>query len=126
MAKSFPSRPSEDFRITSFAWQLDTEANHRNAGFPAIPPEVLARRFWQYLRFNQAHGLTTRTIAGCVEDITPETELRNSDLTFYGYCFAQRYCDRWVARMHKDTGEAAEEHYLVKWFTQLQAESVGA
>ena len=126
MARSYPPRPSDDFRITSFAWQLENEANHRNAGFPPVTQAVLARRFWQYLQFNQLHGLTARIIVNRVEEITSDTELRNCDLTPEGYCFAQRFCDKWVARMYKDAGEAAEEKVLGKWLNQLRAESVGA
>ena len=126
MPRSYPPRPSKNFRITSFGWQLDNEANHRNAGFPQISEAVLARRFWQYLQFNQLHGLTTRRIVSCVEDITADTELRNDDLTPEGYLFAQRYCDKWVARMHKDVGEEPEEKLLTKWLHDLRTESVGA
>ena len=125
MAKSYPPRPVQDFRITSFAWQLANEANHSNAGFPPISREVLTRRFWQYAHFIQEHGFTTRTIVSKAEDVVPETELRNSDLTPEGYRFTQRYGDRWVARMHKDTGEAAEERYLIKWLKELRAASAG-
>lgn len=126
MAKSYPARPERDFRITTFAWQLDNEANYRNAGFPAVSREILTRRFWQFLSFIHLNGFTTRVIASCLADITPETELRNSDLTDDGYRFVQRYCDRWTARMHKDTGAASEAKFLVKWLKKLQAESVVA
>jgi hypothetical protein len=126
MAKSYPPRPEQDFRITTFAWQLDNEANHRNAGFPAIPKEIIIRRFWQFLSFLQDNRFTNRIIASCPADITPGTELRNSDLTDDGYRYVQRYCDRWSARTYKDTGEVAEAKFLVKWLNQLRAESVGA
>jgi aminoglycoside phosphotransferase (APT) family kinase protein len=126
MAKSYPPRPEQDFSITVFAWQMDNEATHRRAGFPAISPETLTRRFWQFLSFIQAQGFTTHVVASCPAAITAETELRNSDLTDEGYRFVQRYCDRWNARMHKDTGETREAKYLVKWLNQLRTESVGA
>ena len=125
MARSFPPRPEHDFRITCFAWQLDNEANHRRAGFPVVPEETLIRRFWQYLSFLQAQGLTVRVIAESSEDICLETTLRNSDLTDEGYRFAQRFGDRWSSRVYKDTGEASEAKYLIKWLNQLRADSVG-
>lgn len=119
MPKTYPPRPTDDFRLTCFAWQLENEANHRRAGFPEIPRDVLVRRFWQHLRFLQNNGLTTRIIAKGPEEISSDTALSNSDLTDEGYLFEQRYGDRWVGRMYKDGGEAKEEKFLSKWFAEL-------
>lgn len=119
MPKKYPPRPTKDFRLTCFAWQLEIESNHRHGGFPEIPREILTRRFWQYLRFLQDNGLTTRIIARGPEEICPETTLNNSDLTEEGYLFEQRYGDRWVGRMYKDAGEAKEEKFLAKWYAEF-------
>ena len=126
MAKSYPPRPANDFRITTFAWHLSSELNHRNAGFPAIPQETLVRRFWQFIFFLQDHGFTTLEIVHGPADITPDSELRNRDLTGEGYRFVQRYCDRWTGRMHKDRGEVSEAKLLGKWLGEFRTSSVEA
>jgi hypothetical protein len=123
MAKPLPGRPEKDFRVTTFQLQVDIEATHRDAGFPAIPREVLSRRFWQFVDFLQRNELTSRTIAFGQADIRPETELRNSDLTEFGYRFVQKFGDRWIARMYKDTGEIGEAKFLTKWLRQLNKET---
>ena len=121
MPKPPPPRPEADFRITVFSWEVDNELNHRNAGFPGIPQDVLTRRFFQFLDFLQANGMTTRTIAKTEGDVSLKSELRNSDLTDDGYKFAQRFHGRWLDRTHKDTGRVGEQNFLQKWHKQLSA-----
>ena len=74
-------RPAHEFTVTSLAWERDIEAKYRRAGFAPIPDEVLVRRFWQFLRFIQQYGLTTRTLANSPDELTDDATLRNSDLT---------------------------------------------
>lgn len=119
MAKDY-TRPAHEFTVTCFAWDLENEQIHRRAGFPEVPRDVLARRFWQYLRFLQNHGFTSRVVARSLEDITEQTTLRNSDMTDAGYFFIQKYHGRWVGRSHKDRGEHKEEAFLEKWYEKFQ------
>jgi hypothetical protein len=110
------TRPTDDFTVTRFAWDLEIEENHRQAGFPEVPREVLARRFWQFLRFMQQRGLTTRIVTRSLEDISEQTELRNGDLTDAGFYFIRRFHGRWADRTRKDKGEQKEETFLQKWY----------
>ena len=119
MPKHHP-RPAHDFTVTSFAWDVKHEEIHRRAGFPEIPREVLARRFWQFLRFIQQNGLTSRVIAQSLDDISEQTELRNSDLTDAGFYFIQRFHGRWVNRCYKDKGEQKEYLFLEKWYETFE------
>lgn len=119
MPKHHP-RPAHDFTVTSFAWDVNHEEIHRRAGFPEVPRPVLARRFWQYLRFLQQHGFTTRVVAQSLDDISEQTELRNSDLTEAGFYFIQRFHSLWVSRTHKDRGEQKEDAFLEKWYEKFQ------
>ena len=102
--------------MTSFLWQLENAATHECAGFPHIPEQTLRRRYWQFIAFIQEHGLTIREIAPRLEAISPNTAIRNSDLTQKGYKFVQKYGDRWTGRMHKDKGASAEKGFLEKWY----------
>jgi hypothetical protein len=113
-------RPADDFTVDCFAWVLDIERRHRDAGFPPVAREVLARRFWQFLRFLQQHGFTSRVLATSVDDISEQTVIRNSDLTDSGFYFVQRFHGRWVGRTHKDRGEEKEEAFLKKWYSGFQ------
>jgi hypothetical protein len=93
---------------------------HRKAGFPEISRDVLARRFWQFLRFLQQRGLTSRVVAKSLDDISEQTILRNSDLTDAGFYFIQRFHGRWVSRTSKDRGEEKEEAFLIKWYEKFR------
>lgn len=125
MAKHWPPRPDNDFRITSFEWQLDIEAQHHQAGFPAVESTVIRRRYWQFVDFLQRNGLAAHTIAASVDEIALGAELRNFDLTPTGYAFAQRYADRWLERMYKDGGAEKEERILEKWHLQFVSDQTG-
>lgn len=114
-------RPEHDFTVARFEWDLKNEEIHRRAGFPEVPREVIARRFWQFLRFIQKHGLTSRMIVRSLDDISEHTELRNKDLTDDGFYFIQRFRGRWVSRTHKDRGEQKEEAFLEKWFEKFKS-----
>jgi hypothetical protein len=120
MPKHHP-RPSHDFTVDSFAWSLDNERRHRDAGFPPVAREVLTRRFWQFIRFLQERRFTSRVVARCVDDISEQTTLRNSDLTDEGFYFVQRFHGRWVSRTHQDRGEEKEEAFLEKWYKSFEA-----
>ena len=108
-------RPSEDFRVTSVAWELDIEARHRKAGFDPVAREVILRRFFSFVDFIQQNGMTTRTIAKRLHDVDDSTELRNSDLTDEGFEFVRLYHGKWLNRTHKDGGDAKERAFLDKW-----------
>ena len=122
MPKKHP-RPSHEFTVTSLAWEREIEANYRRAGFDPIPDAVLLRRFWQFLRFIQQHGLTTRTLATSTADLSDDTALCNSDLTDEGFYFIQRFHGRWLNRARKDRGEAREAAFLTKWYDQFLLQS---
>jgi hypothetical protein len=115
-------RPEKDFRVDSVAWSLDSVQRHTAAGFPEIPHEVVVRRFWQYLRFLQSHGLTVRTIVRSQAEVGDATELNNSDLTDEGFRFIQYSHQRWVQRLYKDKGEQKEDGYLEKWYEKFRSE----
>ena len=118
MPKKHP-RPAKEFTVTSLAWERDIEQRHRDGGFPAIPDEIIVRRFWQFLRFIQQHGLTVRTVANSLSDVSDSTALRNSDLTDEGFYFIQRFHGRWLNRTRKDCGEPKEDAFLTKWYDQF-------
>jgi hypothetical protein len=113
-------RPSEDFRVTSVAWELDNEGRHRNAGFDPVGREVILRRFFSFVDFIQQHGMTTGTIANSLDDIDESTELRNHDLTDEGFDFVRLYHGKWLSRAHKDGGAAKECAFLAKWLHQFR------
>ena len=123
MPKKHP-RPSHEFTVTSLAWEREIEANYRRAGFAPIPDDVLLRRYWQFLRFVQQHGLTTRTLATSAADLADDTTLCNSDLTDESFHFIQRFHGRWLNSARKDRGEAREEAFLTKWYDQFLLQSV--
>ena len=119
MAKKWPPRPEEDTWITSLQSQLDIEANFRRAGFAPVDEAVVRRRFWQLLDFLNRHDYLTPPIADTMADVHLCAELRTGHLTDAGFRFVQRYGDRWIGRMHTDTGAAKEEKFLEKWHRQL-------
>lgn len=119
MPKHHP-RPAHDFTVTSVAWDIENEQTYRRAGFAEVSRDVLVRRFWQFLRFIQQRGLTSRVVARSLDDISEQTVLRNSDLTDTGFYFIQKYHGRWVDRTHKDRGEQKEEAFLKKWHETFQ------
>jgi hypothetical protein len=112
-------RPEKDFTVTSLASERDIERRHREAGFPGVPDEIIVRRFWQFLRFIQHRGLTVRTVASSLADVSDNTTLRNSDLTDEGFYFIQRFHGRWLNRTRKDCGEPKEDAYLTRWYDQF-------
>jgi hypothetical protein len=113
-------RPSEDFRVTSVAWELDIEARHRKAGFDPIGREVILRRFFAIVDLMQRHGMATWTIAKSLDDIDESSDLRNSDLTDDGFHFLRLYHGKWLNRMHKDGGEAKECAVLEQWLQKFR------
>jgi hypothetical protein len=114
-------RPLEDFRVDSFSLVLDIQRRHEEAGFPAIPIEVIKRRYWQYISFLQHHGFISRVLARDLADISETSELRNSHLTDEGFRFVQYSHDKWLDRTSKDQGEAKEAAALQRWFEQFKA-----
>ena len=118
MPKKHP-RPAKEFAVTSLAWERDIGRRQRDAGFAAIPDEIMVPRFWQLLRFLQQRGLTAHTIASSLADVSEGTVLRNSDLTDKGFHFIQRFHGRWLNRTRKDCGEAQEDAFLTKWYDQF-------
>lgn len=119
MKKPHP-RPSNDFRVTSLAWETDIEKRHTDAGFAPVAPEVIVRRFFQFLNFLQKHGMTTRTVCERIEDVKDVSEWKNSDLTDDGFYFTQQFHGRWHNRTRKDRGEEKEEGFLRKWLVEFQ------
>ena len=107
-------RPSEDFRVTTVAWELDIEARHRKAGFDPVGHEVILRRFFSFVDFIQQYGMTTRAIAKGLDDVDESTELRNHDLTDEGFDFVRLYHGKWLNRTHKDGGAVKERAFLEK------------
>ena len=120
MAKKLIARAAHDFSLGSFRTVLEIEERHIAAGFPALPAGLIARRYWQYIRFLQTQGFTTRAILDSPSALVPDTDLRNSDLTSEGYVFAQLTFDKWLNRSRKDAGEIAEEKWLKKWLLKVK------
>jgi hypothetical protein len=112
-------RPKEGFRVDSLSMLIDSERRHTDAGFPAIPMEVIRRRYWQYVGFLQRHSFTSRVLASSLADITETSELRNSDLTGEGFRFVQYSHDKWLDRNSKDQGEVKEEAMLLRWLEKF-------
>ena len=120
MKKALPPRPEKDFTVCSIAWDLDNVQRHTNAGFDPIPDSIVYRRFFQFLAFIQNHGFTVRTIAATLAEVTPDTALRNFDLTDDGFRFIQYAQPRWCKRLHKDTSATKELAFLERWFQTYQ------
>ncbi len=114
------ARPTADFRVSSVAWELDINARHAAAGFAPVPEAVTVRRFYVFVAFLQRHGLTTRTIAGSLAEVGPDTEFRNSDLTDEGFELTRRYHGRWLNRLGKGLGDSDDEAYLERWLRQFR------
>ena len=119
-AKILPPRPEKDFTICSIEWDLDIVQRHTKAGFDHIPDGIVYRRFFQFLDFIQRHGLTVRTVAASLPDVTATTALRNSDLTDEGFRFIQYAEPRWCNRLYKDRGPDKEIAFLERWFQSYQ------
>ena len=115
-------RTEDDFRITSVSWEIDIQKRHEDAGFAAISKEIALRRFYQFIRFLQNHGMTARIILNSLSEVTDQSELRNSDLNDKGFYFVQRYHGRWLNRVRNDKGERKEEDFLNKWNEQYENE----
>jgi hypothetical protein len=124
MTKKWPSRPAQDFRITSVQLHVEIEANHRQAGFPEVKYEVIQRRFWQLMDFLARHGYMMRPAPASLGAIGLSTVLLNSDLNDEGFAFVQRYIGKWADRLYKDKGAAAEWKFLEKWHDQFLSERV--
>ena len=115
-----PPRPEKDFCVDSVASTLYSLGRQAERGSPALSRQIVVRRFWQYLRFLQSHGLTTRTIAHSMAEIEDTTELRNSDLTDAGFRFVRHSHWRWMQRLYKDAGAKREDGYLKKWYENVR------
>ncbi len=89
-----------------------------------MPHHIIVRRFWQYLRFLQSHGLTVRIIARSLAEVDDATELRNSDLTDAGLRFVRYSHSRWIQRLYKDAGAKKEDAYLKKWYEKFQGQNM--
>lgn len=122
MKKKYPPRPTHDFTITSMQWQINSEATHRQAGFPEVKYEVIQRRFWQFCKFLIQHNYLLQAVPAVPEFFEPSMALMNLDFTDEGYLFAQRYSDKWVGRLYKDKGAKAEHKFLEKWHAQFLSE----
>ena len=121
MKKPLPPRPEKDFTVCSIAWDLDIVQRHTKAGFEHIPESLVFRRFFQFLDFIQRHKFTARTVAASLEDVSPSTVLRSSDLTDDGFRFTQYAQPRWSGRLYKDAGEQKELQFLEKWLGAFDA-----
>jgi hypothetical protein len=126
MRKKWPPRPTQDFWITSVQSLIKIEANHRRAGFLEVRYEVIQRRFWQLLSLLARQGYMISQHQASLEEIGPNTELLNFDLNDEGYSFVQRYLDKWLGRLYKDKGAAAELRVLEKWHSQFVAERLSS
>ena len=116
-------RPEHDFRVDSLALLIDIAQKQELTGLPAIPRDLMTRRYWQYIDFLQRHGFTCRKIASSPAHIDEAAELRNSDLTDEGFRFIQFSHDKWLDRTYKDGGAEKEERMLESWlhkFTSLR------
>ena len=115
-------RPKSDFRINCLQQSLDIEKAHQKAGFEAIPYEIVARRYFQFISFLQSKNLTSRVLLENIASVSGSSELRNHDLTEEGFYFIQQYHDRWAGRLYKDKGHAKESEFLEKWYLKFKSE----
>ena len=113
------TRSSKDYDVSSLDRLTKIADIHERAGFPPIPKETMHRRYWQYIRFLQVHGFTTRIIASSINEMSLDTKIKNSDLTDEGYRFMQYSHDKWISRTYKDQGEEKEEKMLLKWMDKF-------
>ncbi|SRR5712692_4824894 len=64
------------------------------------------RRFWALVSFLQENGLTTRTVANSLEEVTEASCLKRSDLTEEGLALVKIALEKWLKaldrRKHKD------------------------
>lgn len=122
MGKKWPSRPVQDFKITSLQWDIGIEATHRQAGFPEVAFEVIQRRCWQLLSFLTLHGYLASSVPASPQEVGPGTALMNFDLSDEGYSFVQRNVGKWIDRLYKDKGAEAEWKFLEKWHRKFLSE----
>lgn len=113
-------RPNKDFTIDSIAWQLVIDKRQVDGGFDPVVKELIYRRFYQFLKFLQDHGMMVRTIINAIQDINEDTIIRNSDLNDEGFYFTQKYHGKWLDRKRKDQGEEKEMAFLKKWHDQFK------
>ena len=125
MTKKWPSRPAQDFKITSVQTHVEIEANHRQAGFPEVKYVVIERRFWQLMDFLARHGYMMRPGPASLDAIGLGTVLLNSDLNDEGFAFLQRYLGKWTDRLYKDKGVEAEWKFLEKWHAEFLSKRIG-
>ncbi len=123
MKKPPPPRTDKDFTIRSLEWECDIAARFQRAGFSVPADEALHSRFWIYLDFLQANGLTSRIIANKKEDVALTTALRNSDLTDQGFRFIQAIESKWSNRLLKYSDADAERSFLRKWLEKFRNEN---
>lgn len=114
-------RPEKDFRVDSLSLLLEIVRKQERSGLPAIPREVMIRRYWQYIDFLQRHGFAVRKVASSLASIDDTAELRNSDLTDEGFRFVQYSHDKWLDRTYKDGGEEKEGRMLESWLKTFTA-----
>jgi hypothetical protein len=120
MHNALELRVEKDFCIDSVASSLYSARRRAEAGSPEIPRQLIVRRFWQYLRFLQSQGLTTRMIARSLAEVEDSTELRGSDLTTDGFRFVRDSHLTWTQRLYKDEGAKKEDAYLRNWYEKFQ------
>ena len=113
-------RPGKDFCVDSIASSLYRVRHRAEAGSPDVPRQIIIRRFWQYVRFLQSHGLTARIVARSLAEVDDATELRISDLTEAGLRFVRHSHSRWTNRLYKDAGARKEDAYLKKCYEEFQ------
>lgn len=107
--------------MDSIASSLYRVRHRAEAGSPDVPRQIIIRRFWQYVRFLQSHGLTARIVARSMAEVDDAAELRISDLTEAGFRFVRHSHSRWTNRLYKDAGARKEDACLKKWYKEFQA-----
>ena len=122
MKRKYP-RTEDDFIIENVSGLLNIVKKHTDAGFDDIPLSIIYRRFYQLIKFLQDNNLTIRILYEDLQEITNESELRNSHLNDKGFYFLQYSLTKWEVRLYKDAGEKKEWQYLEKWFITFQGQS---
>ncbi len=82
------------------------------------PPEWVASQFWFLTDFLQRNGLTARSLAESLVEITDDFEIRSDDLTGEGLQFMRTGYQKWL-RMLDRGGDPSDTRILDKELAKL-------
>jgi len=65
------------------------------------PYEVMAAQFWHAIKFLQENGLTTRHLAGSINDLDEDFGIHTDDLTSQGLALMKAAYQEWVRKVER-------------------------